>query len=154
MTARVSLPQGGKAWERGRRWQRRKRCLMRAPLPGPSPPRSGLPDRGRSDRISGRPEIRGEGTVGLRRGVFGRGGSLLGPIGLLARGRLVAPVISQRVVVLATSPGRAHLDVLREHAEAGRLTPVIDRTYPLCEVPEAIRYLESEHARAKVVITV
>jgi NADPH:quinone reductase-like Zn-dependent oxidoreductase len=36
----------------------------------------------------------------------------------------------------------------------GKVTPVIDRTYPLREAPEAIRYLEVEHARAKVVITV
>jgi NADPH:quinone reductase-like Zn-dependent oxidoreductase len=34
------------------------------------------------------------------------------------------------------------------------LTPVIDRQYPLAEVPEAIRYLEQGHARGKVVITV
>jgi NADPH:quinone reductase-like Zn-dependent oxidoreductase len=38
--------------------------------------------------------------------------------------------------------------------ETGKLTPVIDRTYPLAEVPEAIRYLEEGHARGKVIITV
>ena len=38
--------------------------------------------------------------------------------------------------------------------EAGKMTPVIDRRYPLNEVPEAIRYLEAGHARGKVVITV
>jgi NADPH:quinone reductase-like Zn-dependent oxidoreductase len=38
--------------------------------------------------------------------------------------------------------------------EAGEVTPVIDRTYPLAEVPEAMRYLEEGHARGKVVITV
>jgi len=37
--------------------------------------------------------------------------------------------------------------------EAGQVTPVIDRTYPLAEVPEAIKYLEEGHARGKVVIT-
>jgi len=36
----------------------------------------------------------------------------------------------------------------------GRVTPVIDRTYPLSEAPEAIRYLAEGHARGKVVITV
>ncbi|WP_439427967.1 NAD(P)-dependent alcohol dehydrogenase [Micromonospora sp. LA-10] len=95
-----------------------------------------------------------DGTLVLSGGGVYRGGSLIGPVGLLARGRLTAPFVRQRIVALATSPGRAHLDVLREHAEAGRLTPVIDRTYPLGEVPEAIRYLEAEHARAKVVITI
>jgi NADPH:quinone reductase-like Zn-dependent oxidoreductase len=38
--------------------------------------------------------------------------------------------------------------------EAGKVTPVIDRTYPLSETPEALRYLEAGHARGKVVITV
>ena len=44
--------------------------------------------------------------------------------------------------------------VLKDLIEAGKVTPVIDRTYPLSEVPEAICYLEEGHARGKVVITV
>jgi NADPH:quinone reductase-like Zn-dependent oxidoreductase len=44
--------------------------------------------------------------------------------------------------------------VLKELIEAGKVTPVINRTYPLSEVPEAIRYLEEGHAQGKVVITV
>jgi NADPH:quinone reductase-like Zn-dependent oxidoreductase len=44
--------------------------------------------------------------------------------------------------------------VLKELIESGKLTPVIDRSYPLAEVPEAIRYLEEGHAQGKVVITV
>ena len=46
------------------------------------------------------------------------------------------------------------LVVLKELIEAGKVTPVVDRTYPLSEVPEAIRYLEEGHARGKVVITI
>jgi NADPH:quinone reductase-like Zn-dependent oxidoreductase len=42
---------------------------------------------------------------------------------------------------------------LKDLLEAGKVVPVIDRSYPLREVPEAIRYLEEEHARGKVVIT-
>ncbi|MEU8183589.1 NAD(P)-dependent alcohol dehydrogenase [Micromonospora sp. NPDC049044] len=94
------------------------------------------------------------GTLVLSGGGVYRGGSLVGPIGLIARGRLLAPFVRHRIVVLTTVPARQHLDTLRAHAEAGRLTPVIDRSYPLHEVPRAIRYLEGEHARAKVVITV
>jgi NADPH:quinone reductase-like Zn-dependent oxidoreductase len=86
-------------------------------------------------------------------GVYG-GGSLGGPVWLIARGRLLAPFVRQRILPLPTAPSRQHLDTLRAHVEAGRLTPVIDRTYPLHEVPQAMRYLESEHARAKVVITI
>ncbi|MFI5836206.1 NAD(P)-dependent alcohol dehydrogenase [Micromonospora sp. NPDC051300] len=94
------------------------------------------------------------GTLVLSGGGVWRGGSVVGPVRLIVRGRLIAPLVRHRVVVLATTPGRQHLDALREYAEAGHLTPVVDRTYPLREVPEAIRYLEGEHARAKVVITV
>ena len=46
------------------------------------------------------------------------------------------------------------LVVLKELIEAGKVTPVIDRTYPLSETPEAIGYVEEGHAQGKVVITV
>ncbi|MFI9644063.1 NAD(P)-dependent alcohol dehydrogenase [Micromonospora sp. NPDC051925] len=94
------------------------------------------------------------GTLVLSGGGVYRGGSLLGPVQLLMRGRLLTPFVRHRIVTLTATPGREHLDTLRAHAEAGHLTPVIDRTYPLHEVPRAIGYLEGEHARAKVVITV
>jgi NADPH:quinone reductase-like Zn-dependent oxidoreductase len=51
-------------------------------------------------------------------------------------------------------PNQKDLLVIQELLEAGSVVPVIDRTYPLPEVPEAIRYLEEGHARGKVVITV
>ena len=44
--------------------------------------------------------------------------------------------------------------VLKELIEAGKLTPVVDRTYPMSEVRDAIRYLEQGQALGKVVITV
>jgi NADPH:quinone reductase-like Zn-dependent oxidoreductase len=44
--------------------------------------------------------------------------------------------------------------VLKELIESGKVTPVIDRTYPLAAVPEAIRYLQEGHAQGKVIITV
>jgi NADPH:quinone reductase-like Zn-dependent oxidoreductase len=43
---------------------------------------------------------------------------------------------------------------MQELLQAGKVTPVIDRSYPLSDVPEAIWYLEEGHARGKVVITV
>jgi NADPH:quinone reductase-like Zn-dependent oxidoreductase len=51
-------------------------------------------------------------------------------------------------------PNHEDLVVLKELIEAGKVTPVIDRTYPLSEIPEAFRYLNEGHARGKVVITV
>ncbi len=55
---------------------------------------------------------------------------------------------------LAMKPNQKDLVVMKELIEAGKVKPVIDRRYPLSEVPEAIRYLEEGHARGKVVITV
>jgi NADPH:quinone reductase-like Zn-dependent oxidoreductase len=52
------------------------------------------------------------------------------------------------------SPKNEDLVYLAELIESGKVTPVIDRTFPLAEVPEAFRYLEEEHALGKVVITV
>ncbi len=49
---------------------------------------------------------------------------------------------------------KEHQVALKELLEAGKVTPVIDRTYPLSEVAEAILYLEAGHASGKIVITV
>lgn len=51
-------------------------------------------------------------------------------------------------------PNQNDLVIMKELLEAGKVKPVIDRCYPLSEVPDAIRYLEEGHARGKVVITV
>jgi NADPH:quinone reductase-like Zn-dependent oxidoreductase len=71
---------------------------------------------------------------------------------------LRAPVLSafsrQRLRPLTSKERSEDLVVLKELIEAGKLTPVIDRTYALSEAPEAIRYLEQGHARGKVVIRV
>ncbi|HEY6684758.1 MAG TPA: NAD(P)-dependent alcohol dehydrogenase [Propionibacteriaceae bacterium] len=55
---------------------------------------------------------------------------------------------------LASEPNQADLQFLAELIEAGKITPVIDKTLPLSEVPDAIRYLHEGNARGKVVITV
>jgi NADPH:quinone reductase-like Zn-dependent oxidoreductase len=51
-------------------------------------------------------------------------------------------------------PNRDDLFFLKEKIEEGKIRPLIDRSYSLEEVPEAIRYLEDGHAHGKVVITV
>ncbi|MGI5401122.1 NAD(P)-dependent alcohol dehydrogenase [Streptomyces sp. CA-135486] len=94
------------------------------------------------------------GTLVLSGGGMSEGGSLVGPMGLILRGQALSRFVRHRVLVLTATPSKENLAALRELAESGEVTPVIDRTYPLSEVPEAIRYLEVEHARAKVVITV
>jgi NADPH:quinone reductase-like Zn-dependent oxidoreductase len=51
-------------------------------------------------------------------------------------------------------PNQKDLVIMKELLETGKVKPVIDRCYPLSEVPEALRYLEEGHAQGKVVITV
>jgi NADPH:quinone reductase-like Zn-dependent oxidoreductase len=55
---------------------------------------------------------------------------------------------------LASEPNEADLQSLTELIEAGKITPVSDKTYPLSEVPDAISSLRGGNARGKVVITV
>jgi NADPH:quinone reductase-like Zn-dependent oxidoreductase len=93
------------------------------------------------------------GTLVLSGGGVSRGGSMFGPMGLMLRGQLMSRFVRHRVLMLPAKPSKENLAALRELVESGKLTPVIDRTFPLSEAPEAIRYLEVEHARAKVVIT-
>jgi NADPH:quinone reductase-like Zn-dependent oxidoreductase len=71
---------------------------------------------------------------------------------------LTAPVVSrfrrrQKLLSFLAKRSKEDLTLLKELMEAGKVTPVIDRHYPLREVPEAIRYLGEGHARGKVVIT-
>ena len=61
--------------------------------------------------------------------------------------------VGQRLRGLATKVRRNDLIALTELIEAGTVTPVIDRTYPLFEAPAAIRRLEEGHSRGKIVIT-
>jgi NADPH:quinone reductase-like Zn-dependent oxidoreductase len=94
------------------------------------------------------------GILLLSGGGVSEGGSLVGPIGLIIRGQLLSRLMRYRLAVPAAHPSADNLAALRELVESGKVTPVIDRTYPLSETADAIRYLEKEHARAKVVITV
>jgi NADPH:quinone reductase-like Zn-dependent oxidoreductase len=70
------------------------------------------------------------------------------------RALLLSRFVGQTLRTFVSSANREDLIVLKELVEAGKVTPVIDRTYPLSEVPEAIRYLRDGRARGKVVIAV
>lgn len=94
-----------------------------------------------------------DGTLVLSGGGSFTGGSLFGPYGLIFQGKALGSFIRHRLVVLEAKPSRENLAALRELAEAGELVPVIERTYPLTETPAAIRHVEGEHARAKVVVS-
>ncbi|MHB8470307.1 MAG: NAD(P)-dependent alcohol dehydrogenase [Gaiellaceae bacterium] len=81
--------------------------------------------------------------------LIGGGGNLVDMVAPL----VVARFVSQRLVTFTAKINAEDLAALGELAEAGKLTPVIDRTYPLEEAAEAIRYLETGHVRGKVVVT-
>jgi NADPH:quinone reductase-like Zn-dependent oxidoreductase len=76
------------------------------------------------------------------------------PLLRFMRAMLMGRFVSQTVVTYLTKRNRDDLTFLTELIEAGKVTPVIDRRYPLSEAAQAIRYLEGGHARGKVVIAV
>jgi NADPH:quinone reductase-like Zn-dependent oxidoreductase len=63
-------------------------------------------------------------------------------------------LVGQRLRMLSSTPRQDDLQTLRELIEAGKVTPVIDRAFPLPETPEAMRHLLRGHGRGKIVITV
>jgi NADPH:quinone reductase-like Zn-dependent oxidoreductase len=81
-----------------------------------------------------------------------------GSTGQLFQALLLGPLLSLggkvRMTNFLVSPNGADVAVLADLIERGEIRPVIDRRYPLEEVPDAIRYLEEGHAQGKVVITV
>jgi NADPH:quinone reductase-like Zn-dependent oxidoreductase len=72
----------------------------------------------------------------------------------VVRALVSSPLVRQRLRPFLTKETTEDLVTLADLVESGKVTPVIDRTYPLSAVPEAIAYLEEGHARGKVVITV
>jgi len=84
----------------------------------------------------------------------GPDGRWLGPAAHLLKTMMLSPFVSQKVVSLLETANPADLRTLKDLIEADKLTPVIDRTYPLTETPEALRYLQTHRARGKVVITI
>ena len=86
--------------------------------------------------------------------VGGQGGRWLGGVDRSIKALFLSPFSAQTLRPFIATQDKEDLAALKELIEAGKVTPVIDRKYPLSEVPEAIRYLEGGHARGKVVITV
>jgi len=90
--------------------------------------------------------------------MIGGGGTadqgLIGPMFRPIEAMLLSPFVSQEMGMMMTNPTQNDMTMLADLMQAGKVTPVIDRTYPLSQIREAIRYLEQGHARGKVVITV
>ncbi len=81
-------------------------------------------------------------------------GNWVGPVARLLAALQMSRFGSRKFIGILTEIARDDLLYLKELAEAGKISPVIDRRYPLSEVPDAIRYLETMRARGKVIITV
>jgi NADPH:quinone reductase-like Zn-dependent oxidoreductase len=86
--------------------------------------------------------------------VGGSGGRWFMGIGRTLRAVMVSPFVRQRLRSFFSKPKREDLVVLKELLEAGKLTPVIDRTFPLSETAEAIRYVGERSTQGKTVISV
>jgi NADPH:quinone reductase-like Zn-dependent oxidoreductase len=78
----------------------------------------------------------------------------IGPLGTSVNAYFLAPFVSQKLIFMLAQANKDDLDVLRDLMQAGKVTPVIDRRYPLAETAQAISYLEQGHAKGKVIITV
>jgi NADPH:quinone reductase-like Zn-dependent oxidoreductase len=82
------------------------------------------------------------------------GGGLIGPLRPAIKAFALAPFVRPTLTMMMAKPNPDDLALIADLMKTGAVTPVIDRGYPLDEVPDAIRYLEQGHARGKVVITV
>jgi NADPH:quinone reductase-like Zn-dependent oxidoreductase len=82
------------------------------------------------------------------------GGRWLGGYDRQLRAKMLSPFVSQTLRSFVSSENHQDLDFLRELIESGKVTPAIDRSYPLAEAAKAIEYLQDGHARGKVVIVV
>src|SRR5437870_3211869 len=78
----------------------------------------------------------------------------IGPFGRVINTMILSPFVSQKMGMMMADPSQKDLAVLADMMQSGKVKPVIDRTYKLSEVPQAIRYLEEGHARGKVIISV
>ncbi len=84
----------------------------------------------------------------------GEGGRWFGPLGRLAHAIVLSPFVSQDLRTFVAKPNTDNLDYLTELIEAGRITPVIDHTYPLVEMADAVRYFQQGHGPGKTVVTI
>ncbi|WP_246149005.1 NAD(P)-dependent alcohol dehydrogenase [Nonomuraea turkmeniaca] len=92
------------------------------------------------------------------RGAFvpnsGTGGRWVGPMNRIIGGKVMFLFGPQRLANYVARPSKDTLAALHDLLQEKKITPVIDRTYPLGESAEAIRYLEEGHAKGKIVIAV
>ena len=84
----------------------------------------------------------------------GSPGRVIGAVGSILRAAVLNLFVRQKITFVPTSQCRDDMVNVAELVDAGTLRPVIDRSYPLTETADALRYVETGHARGKVIITV
>jgi len=84
----------------------------------------------------------------------GSPGHVLGPVAGILRAVVASAFVSQRLRPLPSRQNREELLAVTGLIEDGKLTPVVDRTYPLAETAAGLRHVEQGHARGKVVVTI
>ena len=99
-----------------------------------------------------RPALSPEGTLVIVGGEGG--GKWFGGIDRQLRAQMLSLFVRHKLGTLIAAARKDDLQVLHEFLEAGTVKPVVDRTFALSEVAEAIRYLREGRARGKVVVTV
>jgi len=110
------------------------------------------------DNVGGRPlrrlrrALTPTGTLVANAG--GSPGHLFGPIGAILRVVAVNGIVRQRLRPLPSPWRRDDLLAVTQLIEAGRVVPVLDRTFPLADTAAGLRHVEAGHARGKVVISV
>jgi NADPH:quinone reductase-like Zn-dependent oxidoreductase len=85
--------------------------------------------------------------------IGGPGGRWVRPVDRMLEVMVQRRFVSQRLLTFLAQIRFEDLEYLKGLMDAGKLSPVIDRTYPLSQTAEAMRYVEQGHARGKVVIT-
>jgi NADPH:quinone reductase-like Zn-dependent oxidoreductase len=81
-------------------------------------------------------------------------GRWIGPMARPLKALLLSPFISQKMGMMGAEIRQDDLAKMSELMQSGKVKPVVDRTYPLSQVREAMTYLEAGHARGKVILTV
>lgn len=81
------------------------------------------------------------------------GGPITGGIGRQLRAVAISPFLRQRLTMHATTERASDLEPLTELIETGRVAPSLERTYPLDQVPEAMRHLQAGTVRGKLAVT-
>jgi NADPH:quinone reductase-like Zn-dependent oxidoreductase len=79
---------------------------------------------------------------------------VIGPFGRVIHALMLKPFVDQKLGMMIAQPSKEDLTILADLMQSGKLKSVIDRTYPLSQIRDAMAYLEQGHARGKVIVTI